>query len=572
MSGGGNNLTAKAGTGTVTVVAPVSGVNNLALSGGTLALNGGTITTTGSQSYTGATVLGAATMLTTTNAAVTFAGTLDGAQTLGVAAGTGTVTLGQAVGATTKLASLTLTGGTLALNGGQVSTTGAQSYNGAIALGADTTLNSSAGNLNFGGTIDGARSLTANAPAGTVAIGGAVGGTTPLTTLNLTATGANISAAVHAATIDIVDSGPAGSSLVLGDGTNATGSGNFSLSNAAIGQLQATNTLSLDASQANKPAVIIGNMAIAAPVQNFNIYGLGSIVVQGNLLSGGTGSSLKNVQIGGDATNASDLASQFAIIATTDGATGTLQGTGGAINVGAAALNLSAASIGVGLQTGFLDRLGLTGGGTPSGTTALSMINNPGSSLYDANFGGAGSYSAPNLVVAGSMTVRYTNFALFQNTALPGQNTGVALASAATPATPALSLLGIGAAQAGPVALFGTINGVSGVPTALLGGTIVRQQNVSPGTARVNGCVIGSSAGCITPAPLSTVLQAVDPVHLTVFYANTDYVITFDPLVGTNNEALFDSFDVLGIGEIPAVTPKCTPGQAGCPQPSKGAH
>jgi hypothetical protein len=130
---------------------------------------GGTIQTAGSQSYSGAVTLNAATVLASSGAgAIGFANTLDGPFTLDVNT-SGTTSFGGIVGGTNALATLTTNaGGTTAINGGAVTTSGAQTYGDAIVLGAATTLastgagisasnvgNSAAGNglsLNTAGT------------------------------------------------------------------------------------------------------------------------------------------------------------------------------------------------------------------------------------------------------------------------------------------------------------------------------------------------------------------------------------------------------------------------------------
>ena len=97
---------------------------------------------------------------------------------------TGTTTLAGAVGGGTPLTSLTTNaGGTTALNGGTVTTTGAQTYNDAVTLGAATTLTSTgSGALTLGSTVNGAQSLTVNT-AGATTLAGPIGGGTPLTSV-----------------------------------------------------------------------------------------------------------------------------------------------------------------------------------------------------------------------------------------------------------------------------------------------------------------------------------------------------------------------------------------------------
>jgi filamentous hemagglutinin family protein len=104
---------------------------------------GGTIQTAGSQTYTGAVTLNAATTLTSTGgAAIGFANTLDGPFSLDVNTA-GTTTFGGIVGGTNALAVLTTNaGGTTAINGGSVTTTGAQTYGDAVMLGAAAVLRS----------------------------------------------------------------------------------------------------------------------------------------------------------------------------------------------------------------------------------------------------------------------------------------------------------------------------------------------------------------------------------------------------------------------------------------------
>jgi filamentous hemagglutinin family protein len=103
--------------------------------------------------------------------------------------GGSTVTFSAAVGSTQALQSLTITddaAGTTILTG-NVTTTGAQTYNENVTLAADTTVLSSGGAaILFGGTVDSdatARALTTDT-AGIVTFTGAVGATNALSTLS----------------------------------------------------------------------------------------------------------------------------------------------------------------------------------------------------------------------------------------------------------------------------------------------------------------------------------------------------------------------------------------------------
>ncbi len=150
----------------------------------------------------------------TTDGSITFTSTVDGAKTLTLDASTGAVNLQGAVGGTTKLTSLTITGGTVSLK--SVSTTGAFSVTGtgitlngnyfsddnnikftgpvtlagAVSVDSDADNDSTDGSITFTSTINGAYSLTLDASTGAVDLQGAVGGTTKLA--SLTVSGAQI--------------------------------------------------------------------------------------------------------------------------------------------------------------------------------------------------------------------------------------------------------------------------------------------------------------------------------------------------------------------------------------------
>ena len=63
---------------------------------------------------------------------------------------------------------------------GSLTTSGSQTYSGAVTLATDETLISTGGNVTFGSTVDGAHELSVNAASGTVTFGDFVGGGTPL--------------------------------------------------------------------------------------------------------------------------------------------------------------------------------------------------------------------------------------------------------------------------------------------------------------------------------------------------------------------------------------------------------
>ena len=152
-------------------------------------LYGNSVTTTGAQSYAGNTRLGTNNTLTGTN--IGFTGTVNddapGTHSLAINA-SGTATLGGDVGGTGSLSSLSTLGATN-LNGASIRTTGAQSYGGAVTLGANTTV--TANTVDFNGTVNGARTLLVN-DSGTTTFHGNVGGTAALTSLTTTAGGSTV--------------------------------------------------------------------------------------------------------------------------------------------------------------------------------------------------------------------------------------------------------------------------------------------------------------------------------------------------------------------------------------------
>ena len=121
-------------------------------------INGAGITTTGAQTFNDPVFLGGNATLTSSGAGdITFGSTLNGGFGLTVNTSGVTIFTG-AVGNATPLASLvTNAGGSTHIDGGIVTTSGLQTYNDPILLGAGTIITSGAvGNITFGSTIDGA--------------------------------------------------------------------------------------------------------------------------------------------------------------------------------------------------------------------------------------------------------------------------------------------------------------------------------------------------------------------------------------------------------------------------------
>ena len=135
----------------VTFTAPVNGTQSLTIAG-PAALNGGAVTTAKKQTYNGAVQLGA--NATLTGSLVTFAGTLDGAHSLTMAGATAQ-TFGGIVGGAAPLSSLATGSGISTISGGRIKTEGAQTYRGAVELGAHATIETiSASPVTFEDAVD----------------------------------------------------------------------------------------------------------------------------------------------------------------------------------------------------------------------------------------------------------------------------------------------------------------------------------------------------------------------------------------------------------------------------------
>jgi hypothetical protein len=176
----GSGVNVVTGNGAVTFTGDISGANALTVNtagtttyGGAIntaslnqagtgitALNGGSVTTTGTQVYAAGVVLGDDTTLS--GSSITLADGVDGAHALEI---DGAASLAGAIGANTKLASLTITG-PATLTTSSIATTGNQHYQGAVTLGSDQSLSTTSGNVTFDGALIGTRNVVIDSTAG----------------------------------------------------------------------------------------------------------------------------------------------------------------------------------------------------------------------------------------------------------------------------------------------------------------------------------------------------------------------------------------------------------------------
>ncbi len=146
-------------------------LNGTGISGGGALTN----STATAATYSGAITLGSnSSIVVGSGNSLTASGAINGANALDVLGG-GTVTLGGSIGNSTPLASFSgAAGTTLNINGGVVSTSGAQTYSGATTFGAATTL--TAGSISATGAV--------TATAGTLTLATGAGNATFTNTAN----------------------------------------------------------------------------------------------------------------------------------------------------------------------------------------------------------------------------------------------------------------------------------------------------------------------------------------------------------------------------------------------------
>jgi hypothetical protein len=84
------------------------------------------------------------------------------------------------------------------------------------------------------------------------------------------------------------------------------------------------------------------------------------------------------------------------------------------------------------------------------------------------------------------------------------------------------------------------INGRSGNEAALLGPAVIRLTETNRNNTRINGCAVGSGGGgCIITAVGTPNVAVFDERQASILNTADDLELPFDPIVGTNNEALF---------------------------------
>jgi hypothetical protein len=267
INGTGSLFTSGTGTinfnGEIGNLTPLTNVNM-----GTNTVINNSIRTLGAQTYSSPITLTAARNFTSSSSNITFNSTVDGAHDLVISAA-GNITFASAVGSLTPLSSLVATSSNINMNGSAVTTTGNQTYNGLLNLGAATTTltmtgsASSAININNGvsgnqnlallgsGTSNDSFNLTGSIGVNDLTLNGGAGGNDSLSlnsggaqTFTLIANNAGIITGVTGVTgtasftnIQNLTGGSNSDNFVLNAGTTLGG---------AINGGSGTNSLALD--------------------------------------------------------------------------------------------------------------------------------------------------------------------------------------------------------------------------------------------------------------------------------------------------------------------------------------
>jgi hypothetical protein len=256
------------------------------------------VTNDNTFTVTGNTTLNNDSIVNIGNSTATFGGTVnadantaDGQETLTII-NSGNAIFNGAVGNLQALGSLSTPTGTTTINGGQVTTTGAQTYGGDVMLGAGTTLTSTGGGtISVGGDVNaataGGQSLAVTT-SGAITFAGSIGNTSALSSIaTMSDTTFTTSGSSVTTTGDQNYNGPtSGDNLTLGAGgnINANDAGN-----------DFTGTL-------NASGVNVTLQDANALTANVNASQSATLTAASLTVSGSTGTTLTTSSIGGTTT------------------------------------------------------------------------------------------------------------------------------------------------------------------------------------------------------------------------------------------------------------------------------
>jgi len=362
--------------------------------GTTLFLNGGSVTTTGSQTYNDIVTLGENTILT--GADITFVSEVKSDvtshQNFGLSVlDSGTTTFGSPVGGSSageELSNLLVNsdGGTV-IKGGSVTTTGPQTYNDIVILGANTTLKGYG--ITFDATVqsDGTDnySLTVWDPGVTI-FNGSIGGTTSGTELSSLET-YGIDPILNGGSVTTTGPQTYHDNVTLGANTTLTGSG---ITFDSTVQSDVTSDTNFSLTVVDSGSTVLGGAvggdgtlaAAAEKLSSLNISSVGDVSLKGIQATGpisvvtGTG----NVIVDGNISTVDTSAIAILLNAGKDIAAGTA--TGGNIIINSGTISVGTGGIAT-LYTGsVLNSTGLTNL-VGSGSGRFRYNSNQAVSNYD---------------------------------------------------------------------------------------------------------------------------------------------------------------------------------------------
>ena len=516
--------------------------------------------------------------VTVTTGTLAQLGSVSAGRNVSVTAGNATSMLNGAI----DVSSATATAGSLLLSARAVSPVTGSILDGDIILGtgaAGTTAtlsNVDRGGMN--GSITVSTSVIAGGNVFVDAVSNAALGTVRSTGANIAVTSQTIGlrnlveTAASAGTITLTNRAGGSAKTIIGSDVGSDPTTNFALTAAEFNFLRSTSLTVESGAQ----AVEIGTLPLLASngSTSLRLLTTNSVLLTG-LISDAGNAQARTIQIGGTlampanpvSSSGADLATQILGISTQTG--------GGRINLSAANLDLRAARIVFGLQALADATLPLT----PE-RVSVDFVAQTNSLLYNSNllrnssgFQSTSGEVFQTLIRANVLTVRYRDFALFQNTGSVGRAGGVVLGvddqSLPTATTSlALQLFGTGditTPNSNAFGLFGRVNGfidrTAGIlPSAVLdfadGTGTSRVVRITQSNSRVNGCAIGSpDKGCLVTEAPPPVVKLFDERQSQLFGVADDLDVPFDPLVGSNNEALIGD---IGTGDFALLDVVCT--------------
>jgi hypothetical protein len=480
------------------------------------------------------------------------------ASPLTINAGSGNVILGGAVGSNKALASLNITAGTTAINGGNVTTEGLQTYTSNVTLGAAaTTLVQTTANTDF--TFQNNKSFT-NAVGGNATLLVKTTGDILMTKSSSITSSAGTLGITFNSDSDGTDGGGIalfgatlnsnGGNITFGGGTAGDGSG------YAQGLRTTTNYISdIDSPSAGNMGITIGNSTITAAG--------GSISMKGQGRDGdGTIGRNKGIELIGDT-------GRNVSVTTTGTGTITFDGLGGpessSENVANYGVNLNNSSgtgtITVGTANGALSMTGV-GGGTGTINSGV-MMEGSGNTIKVSSTGGAinitgtagtgassyGIKSASNTTVGGGSTGAITLTADTVSLSGSYQSTGSLTVKPLTAAT-TIGIAGGAGILALSAANFSTnfVNGFSGITV----GSSLQSGNIAIGATAFNDALTLYTTGAVTQTGAITGNQNLNLLGTGGSYTLTNTANNVATLTANTGSVSYVDSDALSVGAITA--------------------